>query len=149
MATATEKKMVEFRSKGVNFKVVLKASYRHATDHGQEFISGQYADFAPHGTFKTDDAWEIEKLRSSPTFNREFWEVGAEPGALPSADEELDRIMAAVAELDDAALAQIEGEERSGFNRSDVLESVTRARAQVQRLTEERDAAPPAAGSGD
>lgn len=149
MATATKTRTkTTFRSKGVNFKVVIQPSFRKVTDFGHEFVPGEYADFAPHGMFETDDPRIIEKLRDSPTFNREFWEVGNEPGALPSADAELDRIMAATALLDDAELAQIEAEERAGYNRGEVIASVTRARQQVQRLVDEREAAAPA-GSGD
>lgn len=125
---------VEFRARGVAFKAVIKPSHRKITEHGQEFVAGEYADFAPNGLYRTSDQRIIDHLRSIPTFNTEFFEVGAELGRDADPAPVLEAIMQATIELDDERLSQIESEERAGHNRGTVLQSAAAARQQVQLL---------------
>lgn len=127
-----EQEEVHFRSKGVNFRAVIKPSRRKTTEFGMETIPGTAADFAPTGDYRTSDPEVVEYLRALPTFNVEFWEVGHEPGQAPSIEPVIDRIAAAIIELDDAALSQLDGEERSSFNRPEVLAMISSARRRVQ-----------------
>lgn len=147
--TASAPARTMFRARGTHFKAVLKPSRRKLGEFGSEFTAGEYADFQPNGTFETDDPGVLERLRGLPTYGVEFFEVGNEPGALPSSEPVVMAIMEAATELDDARLAQIEAEEQGGYARPEVLSQVRLARASVQRLIDERGGLPEGSGSAD
>jgi hypothetical protein len=124
---------VTFRAKGVNFRAVMKPRQRWTAPNGEvQVTDGRTLEFAPTGEFRTSDPAEIRHLRGLPTFNREFWEVGAEPHAAPSARPVFDKIADAAVALDADALAELEVRERETHNRVFVLDAIRSARERVQ-----------------
>ena len=126
---------VLFRSRGRNFRAVMQAAYAEPTNFGIKQNKGRAIEFAPTGEYRTSDPEEIKHLRSLPTMNNEFWEVGKEPDALPDPEPVIERIMSAVVELDLATLDTIENEERAGYKREQVLSAVRSARRRVTDAT--------------
>lgn len=125
---------VLFRSKGRNFSCTMVASNRWFAPNGQAQITeGRRLDFAPTGEYESDEVRVVEFLRSRDSFNREFWEVGNEPGAVPSPELLLDKIVAASVALDLEALEEIEAVEQGGHARELVMKAVRSARNQVER----------------
>lgn len=128
---------ITFRSKGVNFNVVRKSRTRLVhVDGTPEITPGVHYSFAPAGIFQTDDMAVVEYLRSRPTYNVEFWEVGNEPNRPKDPGPVLEAILKATAALDDAALAEIQKAEREGDNRDEILRAVTSARKTIRGLQE-------------
>jgi hypothetical protein len=124
---------VTFRAKGVNFRAVMVPRHRWVAPNGEAQVTdGKTLEFAPSGEFRTSDPAEIRYLRGLPTFNREFWEVGAEPHAAPSPRPMFDKIAEASVALDVDALAQLEVLERETLNRPFVLDAIRSARDRVQ-----------------
>lgn len=126
---------VIFRSKGSEFSAV-RIGRRRWMDQGEQQVSGRVVySFSPNGEFRTRDKRAVDYLRALPTFNSEFWEVGSEPGALPSSDAALERISDLMMELDDEGLEVIQREEQATHQRPDVLKQVEIARRKVQGVT--------------
>lgn len=124
---------VLFRAKGVNFRAVMIPRQRWTAPNGEvQVTDGKTLEFAPTGEFRTSDPAEIRHLRGLPTFNREFWEVGAEPHAAPSARPVFDKIADAAVALDVDALAELEVRERETHNREIVIDAIRSARSRVQ-----------------
>lgn len=131
---------VTFISKGPNFVLVHKSRHRSTSSNGEVNVTqGVSYDFAPSGSFTTDNPRAIEYLRGRPSFNVEYWELGNEPGAAPAPDLVIDAIMAAALELDDDALAEIERNELAGHGREVVLTQIRSARRRVQGVTAGRE----------
>lgn len=135
---ASQPSEVVFRSRGTHFRAVIRPSRREQHPHGVEFVPGEACDFAPHAEFRTSDSRIAEHLRGLASCGTEFYEVGNEPGRIPSSERVIAAIMEASVELDDARLGAIEVEERGQFRREDVLVAVAAARRQVQRILEEK-----------
>lgn len=124
---------IMFRSKGVNFRAVMVPRHRWTAPNGEvQVTDGKTLEFAPAGEYTTADPAEIRHLRSLPTFNREFWEVGSEPHAIPSPRPIMDKVVTATVALDDEELARLEEEERNSWARPFVLDSIRSARERVQ-----------------
>ena len=128
---------IVFRARGTAFKAVIRPSHRRLTEHGSEFVPGEYADFAPNAMYRTGEQRIIDHLRGLPSFNVEFFEVGKEPGREADPQMVLEAISQATIELDDDRLAVLEAEERAGENRGTVVQAVAAARQQVQRIASE------------
>jgi hypothetical protein len=128
----TKPERVRFRSRGVNYSLTIVPARTRITDFGKEEIPGRRVSFAPDGEYVTDDPVEIAALRATPLLNLEVFEVGAEPDAIPPADDVLDRIMQAAMELDAETLEAIEASEVAGYNRREVLASVRSAQLRVR-----------------
>jgi hypothetical protein len=123
---------VVFISKGKNFSAV-RVPARRGSENGETIADpGVRYEFAPFGRFETTDPAAIAHLRGLGSFNIEFWELGAEPGRVPPPDGVFEQIMGAVAELDDARLAELEVEEQEGHKRDVVLNAIRAARTKVQ-----------------
>lgn len=127
---------VIFRSKGANFKAI-RIGQRRWKEDGETQVSGRVAyEFGPNGEFRTRDARAVTYLEKLDSFNLEFWRVGSEPGAPPSSDQIIERIMELALEFDDAGLEEIETAEQSTHQRGDVLKTVAAARRKVQGVAE-------------
>jgi hypothetical protein len=130
---APEQEEALFRSKGVNFRVVYVKRYRRFTEFGDAITTdGRTIEFAPTGEYRTTDPKEIAYLRSLESLNREFWEVGKEPDAVPSPELIMEKVMQATVEYDDAVLEHLEREEENGYRRPIVLKSIQAARQKVR-----------------
>jgi hypothetical protein len=128
---------VTFRSKGVNFNVIRKARHRVTHANGDVEISeGIHYNFAPTGTFTTQDRRVVEFLNRLPSFNLEFWQVGAEPGAVPPAEATIASIMRAVRDLDVDRVDEIAREEQAGHQREQVLLAIENARGLLREGAE-------------
>ena len=133
---------VTFVSRGREMKVIVVPRRRYTGPTGEQyFTNGITLDFAPNGQYTTRNRRNVEILRARPGMNREYWELGKEPHAKPSAEPVLDAIFDAVLALDDAALEAIEAEERETHQRDEVLRAVRKARERVQgfNVPEEED----------
>jgi hypothetical protein len=123
---------VVYRSKGTNFAAV-RIGRRRWMEQGEQQVTGRVAyEFAPSGEFRTRDRRIVDYLESLPTFNLEFWRVGAEPGRPPSTELVDEQIMAAVATLNDDVLSELEVQERNVHKREQVLARILTARRSVQ-----------------
>lgn len=128
---------VVFRSKGVNFRAVRVPRHRWTAPNGEVQVSdGVTYEFAPKGEFRTDDPEAIAYLRGLGSFNREFWEVGNEPGRIPDSGPMIERVAAASAALNLEALDELELEERAGHKRHDVLTHITASKVAVKKMLE-------------
>jgi hypothetical protein len=126
-----------FRSKGVNFRVVYVSRYRRFTEFGDGVVTdGKTLEFAPNGEYRTSDPKEIAYLRGLESLNREFWEVGREPDAVPSPELIMEKVFQATVDFDDDALEVLQREEENGFRRPIVLKSIEAARAKVSAQLE-------------
>jgi hypothetical protein len=126
-----------FRSKGLNFRVVVVPRFRRFTEAGDQIVSeGVTAEFAPNGEYRTSDPKVIAHLRGLGSLNREFWEVGKEPGAVPSPEMVMEKVFQATVDFDDEALERLEREEENGFRREIVLRSIRSAREKVNAQLE-------------
>jgi hypothetical protein len=128
-----------FRSKGHGFRAVMVARNRTTMPNGEvrvfgtdEYPAGKTIEFAPAGEYVTDDPREIAYLKSLPTFNLEFWQVGAEPHAIPDPKPIMEKVAEATVTVDDETLARLEEEERATWKRKFVLDSIRAARERVQ-----------------
>lgn len=128
---------VTFRAKGVNFRAVMVPRQRWTAPNGEVQVSdGVTYEFAPKGEFRTDDPEAIAYLRGLGSFNREFWEVGNEPGRIPDSGPMIERVAAASAALNLEALDELELEERAGHKRHDVLTHITASKVAVKKMLE-------------
>lgn len=126
---------VIFRSKGVNFRAVRVPRHRWTAPNGEVQVSdGVTYEFAPKGEFRTDDPEAIAYLRGLGSFNREFWEVGNEPGRIPDSQPMIERVVGASTALDLEGLDELEREERAGYKRHDVLTHITAAKVTVKKM---------------
>jgi hypothetical protein len=124
---------VFFRSRGKEFKMCVVPRRRFTgPDGAQFFTNGITLDFSPHGEYRTRNRRNVELLRGRPGMDREYWEVGKEPHTAPDPQLVIDSIMDATLALDDAALAEIEAQERASHKREAVLKAVASARLKVQ-----------------
>lgn len=129
---------VLFRSKGTAFRVVRVGRHRWTAPNGEAQISdGRDYEFVS-GEVGASELWVRNSnvanfLRGRPTFNREFWEVGAEPHAAPDPEVVMEKIMAATVDMDDAALEELQALETASHRRPIVLKAIKQARAQIQR----------------
>lgn len=128
---------VTFRSKGVEFRVVRVGRHKWTAPNGEsQTTEGRDYQFAagPIGlselVVRNSDvaAW----LRARPSFNREFWEVGAEPFSAPDPEIILKQIQAALFEADDAALEELLTKELASHKRKVVLDAARHARRLIQ-----------------
>jgi hypothetical protein len=127
---------VTFMSKGAEMKVIVVPRRRYTGPTGEQyFTNGITLDFGPNGQYTTRNRRNVEILRSRPGMNREYWELGKEPHAKPNPQLVIDAIFAAVLELDDEKLAEIERTEQQGHKREEVLRAVRSARERVQGFT--------------
>lgn len=127
---------VVFRSRGINYGIIFKPRRQMVTASGERMFSdGIRFDF-PKGEFRTKNKLVQEYIRSRPQFNADVWEVGNEPGRVPSPDLVLDRVAKAISELDDATLAEIETAERSTYKRPEVLTTIASGRRHIQSAAE-------------
>lgn len=125
--------VVLFRAKGVNFRSVRTGANRTTAPNGEVVSTrGISYDFAPTGEYRTADPDVIAWLRNLPSFNLEFWEVGAEPGAVASPEVVLEQVMHATAELHVERLREILAEEMVGHKRDLVLKTVRAALAKIE-----------------
>lgn len=91
----------------------------------------------------------VEALRAHRRFNKEFWEVGKEPGRAKPYDEDvLEWMSAAVADLDVERLEQLLSDERNGHNRallvralSSALEKTRETRVKIEAAANDEAAA--------
>jgi hypothetical protein len=133
---------VTFRSRGSDFLMIRKARHRHVNESGEAVVTtGVHYSFAPTGTFVTDDEDVVDYIRTSPGFNAEVFEVGNEPDRTPDAGPVLDRIIDARIQLDVETLDRLEHEERSGYQRPQVLEAIAASRRSMERGAREIDEA--------
>ena len=146
MATATKEKpetkkveKVTFRSNRPWFTQTLIPADFDLNNKGLKYniTNGLRAEFGPTHTFETDDPETIALMRGSDNYNREFHEIGREPGReIPSASDQLAAIAKASVAKDADAIGEIvrveaEAEEREiegfgvrqygGYNRPEVL----------------------------
>jgi hypothetical protein len=124
---------VKFRSKGVNHRIVRVAATRWTTLNGEaQHAGGISYDFAPgRGEFVALNSDVAEFLRARPAFNREFWEVGAEPHAAPDPSIVLDKVQQALFDLDLDALAELKALEQASHRRKVVLDQINSAERRI------------------
>jgi hypothetical protein len=125
---------VTFRTRSRNLVVVHKPRHRFTAPNGEVQITNGYRyDFAPTGDFTTDNPVAVAYLRSRPSYNINggFWEVGNEPGRIPSPEKLLERIVIATRDLDDDALEEIQREEEAQHKREVVIMAVKAARKAI------------------
>lgn len=134
----TEVDEVIFRSKGRGFRAIMIPRHRWTAGNGEVQVTpGKTLEFGPNGEYRTSDAAEIKHLKGLQSFNREFWQVGAEPGRVPDSQPMLERVVEAGISLDIAKLDELEQEESTGFARHDVMVSIKAAKARVGKLLAE------------
>ncbi len=120
--------------RGKNLNVVRKARSRVVDRTGEPIVTvGVHYNFAPDGTFTTDDEDVVEYLKRRPGFNLEYAVLGEEPGRVPDAGPTLDRIMDLRARYDMPGLDEIEHQERQSHRREIVMQTVAAAKAAIRR----------------
>jgi hypothetical protein len=136
---------VVFRSKGRGFRVVHIGQRRWSEMGMQQVSAGITYEFSPGGdvedpqagAFRTRDRRAVEYLRSLDSYGRDFYEVGNEPGRVPSSESTIEKIMSLALELDDAGLEELQETEQEGYQRQDVLVAVSKAREKVQGMLQQ------------
>lgn len=131
---------VVFISKGAGLRVVTRTASRTMIDNEVIVRAEEVVEFAPHGRVELDeerDADKIEHLRGLASFNREFFEIGAEPDALkPSVDEQFERILDLATHFDHDALRELIQEEKQTHNRDVVIRAGEAALQRVRQALE-------------
>lgn len=123
---------VVFRARGRNFSAVMVARNRWFSPNGEgQVTDGRLIQFAD-GNYETNEIKVQEFLRSLGSFNREFWEVGNEPGAVPSPKIVLEEIVRAAAALDLERINDLLQTERETHKRDVVLDQAKAAQDAVR-----------------
>lgn len=132
---------VHFISRARNFQVTLQTAGIPMKDGNGTVVDrtrGSQVRFT-NGQFACTDAEAkkigyrsgkdlAEALRGAWSYKREFWEPGAEPGAVyPTIEDRLADIMSALARQQHDRLAEILAEEEATHDRPEVIVSVKRA----------------------
>jgi hypothetical protein len=122
-----------YRSKGKNLTIIYNARRAMSDAEGNTwFKSGQHIMFAPYGEFRTDNPDVVAFLESRDSFNREFWDIENVPGGLPDPQVALERIVQLSIDLNLEGLNEMEVEERSGFNRREVMQQIKAAQTRLE-----------------
>lgn len=132
---------VVFRSKGDAFRVVRVGRHRYAAANGEtQETEGRAYQFRHSAMGLSElvvrNSNVAEFLRGRPSFNREFWEVGAEPHAAPDPKVVLDQVIDATIELDDERLEELLEREMASHQRPVVLDSIRAARRKIRGKVE-------------
>lgn len=126
---------VIFRSKGRGFRAIRIPRNRWFAPNGEaQTTPGETYEFEPNGEFRTDDPVAIAHLRGLQSFNREFWEVGKEPGRIPSSESRLEEVAEAGVTLNLERLDELEELERATHKREDVLIAIRATKRKVGQL---------------
>jgi hypothetical protein len=121
-----------FISKASEFQVVLEQPRKVVTPGGTEtFEGGNIIEFGRgnesvpgdgNGRYTATDEKTAQALRDAKTFNREFVELGKEPGRLlPDEDELIDKITNYAVDRDSEKIRQIKVDEEATHNRRRVI----------------------------
>lgn len=105
---------VTFIAQGANFRAVLRPP-QSGFDAGGSFVitKPEHAAEFVNGLFTTDDEFEIERLKSLPSFGQIFWVKGEQPGETqPSIEAQLSDLVDLATNFDEPGIvALLEGEE--------------------------------------
>lgn len=133
VTSEAEEAKYTFRSPSAEFVLVLE----HARKKHNQL--GEVVDRIPtydikfkRGVYRTNDDEEAEKIKASKSFNRYIFLDGEEPGRLLPSDEDFNaELLAAAVELDIDKLVKLREQEQAGHGRSNLLQSASRAIAEV------------------
>lgn len=116
---------VLFRSRGRQFRAVTDPKRPFFDSVGVRIgdTPGAVCEFAPNGTYETDDPGIVAALMARPSFNLEFVRVGMEVDRPPDSRPVIDKIMQAMLDLDVPVIDEILEAETAdgGHDRPDVI----------------------------
>lgn len=121
---------VTFISRASDFQVTLETEGLPMQDANGIVVArskGKRVNFT-RGQYATSNPETVRLLRAAGTYNREFWEVGNQPGAIhPPEPDVLADIMTALARRQHDKLIAIQQREQETHERETVLAAVARA----------------------
>lgn len=129
-ATQTETETFTFTSLRSEFLLYLTPDRtEHHSDGTSETVNGIKCQFGnlggfEMGKFETDDPELVERLRKSPHFNQDFFEIKVVPVA-PDSTDDLVEVAMLIAGGDVDALQNMLEKENAGWEREPVLNAIS------------------------